>query len=125
MKSQREQIAWAAGLFEGEGCVYMQRGKYAHLILSTTDEDVVRRFHRVMGCGVVYQQDDPRPNHKPVWHWRCWNRDDVENIYRLFAPWLGERRDEKFKVALRLDKRRYEKGVYRAKARATTLMKGA
>ena len=57
-------LAWAAGLFEGEGCFTFQGSKKARTRggrlgkaqLSMTDEDVVRKFHTIMGFGSLREQ---------------------------------------------------------------------
>jgi hypothetical protein len=89
-----EEIAWAAGLFEGEGSITMC-GRYVHLQLKSTDEDVVVRFHEVVGCGSVYgpysyNQPDGYKR-KPAWVWVC-READAMIVFRKFAPWLGKRR---------------------------------
>jgi len=67
-----EEIAWAAGLFEGEGCITMTSG-HAVLRLSNTDEWVVRRFAEIVGRGVVYGPYENRSNdhfvRKPFFVW--------------------------------------------------------
>lgn len=60
-----DKIAWAAGLFEGEGCSsWNNRNKRISLQLATTDEDVVLRFKRAIGnIGIVngpYQPKNPK-----------------------------------------------------------------
>jgi hypothetical protein len=50
-------IAWAAGLFEGEGCLSFStvRGeRYPQAMLKTTDRDVLARFHRIVVVGAIY-----------------------------------------------------------------------
>lgn len=63
--SRSEQIAWAAGLFEGEGTwnAYQvkPRGKIQmQARVGMTDRDVVERFAEVIGFGKVYV-DSNRP----------------------------------------------------------------
>ena len=36
-------IAWLAGLLEGEGCFLVIRGKYPAIAVGMTDEDIIRR----------------------------------------------------------------------------------
>lgn len=92
------EIIWAAGLFEGEGsiCVHTSAGKYVykrvHLALSTTDEDVVRRFHAAVGLGTIngpYQGTNKR-----YWQWRVTGTKARVVLERLL-PYLGERRTAK------------------------------
>ena len=72
MTASAEEIAWAGGLFEGEGCL----GRYGNVFvmrIHSTDEDVVRRFRDVVERGTVY---GPYENsgkdgsiRKPFWAW--------------------------------------------------------
>src|SRR5712691_1669149 len=47
------EIAWAAGLFEGEGCFTQNRGRPVAR-LTTTDVDIVVRFAEAIGWGMIY-----------------------------------------------------------------------
>jgi hypothetical protein len=48
-----EEIAWAAGLFEGEGCITEVDKRFV-AALKNTDEWVVRRFHDIVERGRAY-----------------------------------------------------------------------
>jgi hypothetical protein len=92
------EIAWAAGLFEGEGCISLQqRGKPA-LTLGMCDEDAVRRFHTIIGVGQVYgpYNDKNHPDWSPKWVWKAVNRKDVPQVYMMLRPWLCQRRGQRF-----------------------------
>jgi hypothetical protein len=93
---ESNDIAWAAGLFEGEGTLFLtgQTGSPC-AALSMTDEDVVRRFAGVVGSGRVSKVIDPRPRHKPLWTWRLGTKEDIGALIELFHPYLGERRRAK------------------------------
>lgn len=58
--------------------------------LKMTDEDVVRRFHGVVGVG--YVSGPHVTQHKPYWEWSCTKKADVALVISMFWPWLGERR---------------------------------
>jgi hypothetical protein len=95
-------IAWAAGVFEGEGTVVVQWStrsprQYVQLVVAMTDEDVVREFARVVGVGSV---NGPRANgklgRKPIWKWSAAGTK-AEAVLALpgFADRLGARRSER------------------------------
>lgn len=102
---ENADIAWAAGLFEGEGYITLMRVKARpdslHLIrlgITMTDQDVLERFCRAVECGRVtgpHRHGDRPAHHKPVYRWGIGNRADVERILVAFLPWLGERRAAK------------------------------
>ena len=91
-----EEIAWAAGLFEGEGCIsHIERGAGfdVQVALVMTDEDVVRRFYDVVDRGRVYGPYHP-PSHrerKPFWRWVALG-DAGHGVLDLLGPWLHSRR---------------------------------
>lgn len=99
------EIAWAAGLFEGEGSVYPYRSRKAHyprVDLASTDEDVVRRFARVVDSGSsVYGpiQSKRYPKGKPFWRWQATGTRAVR-VMALLAPYLGERRSARLTEVL-------------------------
>jgi hypothetical protein len=85
------EVAWAAGLFEGEGIV-TNWGYQRRLELATTDHDVLLRFQAVMGCGTVLGEKRKMAHYKPIWRWRLSGWLDVERSARALLPWLGSRR---------------------------------
>jgi hypothetical protein len=92
-RARREEIAWAAGLFEGEGCITQSSGQSV-LRLNSTDLDVLERFHAAVGRGEIYGPYENRPSRfrrKPFWVWVCPRSDAVDVIAEL-GPWLGSRR---------------------------------
>jgi len=84
------EIAWAAGLFEGEGYLSLSGGVRPYAGLNMTDEDVVRRFHEVIGVGSV-----TGPHHgakKPRWTWRTTSYATFIVFADLVSGHLGIRR---------------------------------
>lgn len=106
MKPTNEEIAWAAGVFEGEGCFILvkrkgreiQRG--ARITLGSTDLDVLQKFADIMGVGKIspprqnYSEITGRP-HKLIWYWNVSSAPDVIVVINLLRPWLGKRRRER------------------------------
>lgn len=92
-KVHKSDIAWAAGLFEGEGSIVTNDG-HIRLQLKMTDEDVVRRFAMVLGGNVTgpysYEQADGHKR-KPAWCWSI-NGAKAKGAARAMEPWLGKRR---------------------------------
>jgi hypothetical protein len=95
-----EQLAWAAGLFEGEGCfnTHQRRMKWSvQARLAMTDKDVIRRFAAIMGLGQVHgpRHTKGQPDWKPVFEWYVQAAPDVLKVIDLLSPWLGARRSAK------------------------------
>lgn len=105
-------IAWAAGLFEGEGSiihtVYLapRHGKTTRrrLSLEMKDEDTVRRFAAIVDGGSVRVSKRVnrvnRENHSTIHIWACERWTDTERILLLLLPYLGERRSAKARELL-------------------------
>ena len=91
------QLAWAVGLFEGEGCITFRdkAHKKPYLKMSMTDFDVIRKFHKLIGRGNL----DYIPKRKAHWQdqlqWRMGGKQNVRYVLGLFLPHLGDRRAHK------------------------------
>lgn len=101
-----ETDAWAAGLFEGEGCIHPRKdGRNVVLSLKMTDEDVVRRFALWAGCGTQITARPPATpkgtSRKATWRWQTGRREDVIRLLNLMMPYLGVRRSARAEDALR------------------------
>ena len=91
-------IAWAAGLFEGEGTITQIKRSRAffdlQVAMTHTDEDVIRRFDAIVGRGRIYGPYLP-PSHgdrrKPFWRWMALG-DAGHEVLELLGPWLLARR---------------------------------
>jgi hypothetical protein len=90
MPTPGEEIAWAAGLFEGEGCMTQSGGRKV-MRLASTDEDTVRRFSEIIAVGKIYGPYEQGPPRKPFWVWVASGVDALLAL-RLMISWLGERR---------------------------------
>ena len=92
----REEVAWAAGLFEGEGSIGAYRrslprvGRSVQASLHMTDEKPVREFARIVGVGTV-SGPIQRPG-KPIYLWRVSNFEYVQHVAAVLWPRLAPRR---------------------------------
>lgn len=95
----RESLAWAAGLFEGEGCISVQRPRghqYIQLSLVMNDEDRVRLFAEAIGVGQIYHVK-PQKSKVPVkrhdsWNWHTGKFEVAQAVIAMLWEWLGPRR---------------------------------
>jgi hypothetical protein len=88
-------IAWAAGLFEGGSWVTHYGGRYLGAELTSIDEDVVRRFHQIVGVGNVIRREPQRPGNKPRWRWGVYNESGFRHVFALFAGYQGVRQQRR------------------------------
>lgn len=91
-------IAWVAGIIEGEGCINIRRpaNKYplAVCTVAMTDFDIIRRLHEVTGIGRVNGKrvDKRGSNRKPTLSWTVAKQRDLARLLLAIAPLMGERR---------------------------------
>jgi hypothetical protein len=99
---------WAAGLFEGEGCVSVfEEGKVSSgrkvvgIRLNLTDEDTILELKRVAG-GLVNgpYTFKTKPNSKPWWSWSINRAEPAYEFLCRIRPYMGKRRKEKIDEAL-------------------------
>ena len=95
------ETAWAAGLFEGEGCIGTRSGARAQvrLIIAMTDGDVVEKFHQIVGIGTLRGPIEKGGVRKPVWIWQVHGRKMIP-LLEAFLPHFGHRRKAKALEAL-------------------------
>jgi hypothetical protein len=85
-------LAWAIGLFEGEGCITMSKA-LVQVSMRSTDKDVMERFVGIIGAGTVRLSRSPSApaHHKDQWAWQLVG-GPAEYFLRMILPWLCERR---------------------------------
>lgn len=97
------EMAWAAGWFEGEGCIFVRKIQRRSgsvritlgLTANSTDEDTVLRFQDIVGCGSTAGPRTVKafPNRKPCWRWAAVGQDALALCHNpLFISNLGARR---------------------------------
>ena len=101
----KHEVAWAAGLFEGEGCLTSSKGRRIVATMVTTDRDVLDRFFAVVGLGVIEKNPRlPRQSSlakKPQWVWKATSHQSVQALVAAFWDFLGERRKARAADVLR------------------------
>ena len=86
-------IEWAAGLFEGEGCITHNSNGKPKLSLNMTDLDVMEDFQRIVGVGNIHPRKGKyKANWKPAYEWTMSKQSEVERILLAMLPYFGQRR---------------------------------
>jgi hypothetical protein len=90
-------IAWAAGLFEGEGCICIssrkdRNTKLASLQMNLTDFDVLERFSNIATGGLIHDVASRADHHKQQWKWSTNKRSVVKEVLLMLLPYFGNRR---------------------------------
>lgn len=95
MSASHEMLAWAAGFFEGEGCVTANRnGHKLTLSLVNTDLEMLERFRDVVGIGAIRAARKGVVG-KEQYVWQVYG-DKAVLAFNALSPWLGSRRRARF-----------------------------
>lgn len=106
--TNREDIIWAAGLFEGEGCITQRvangkrtgRDQWA-LELVSTDPDVLLKLQSILGGGISKECWAVKST-KPYQRWVMAARGDVYATLAKLYPFLHARRQARAREAMEL-----------------------
>lgn len=90
-------VAWLAGLFEGEGCLSRHSHRKCWVMrIKMTDRDVVERVHGLLGGKLMYLDTSKiKAHYKPSWTWHEGRQKQIRDIVLLLRPHLGQRRAAK------------------------------
>jgi hypothetical protein len=94
------ELAWAAGLFDGEGSV--GHYKYAtQLMISQVDRRVLDRFLAAVKLGKIHGPYMPKgKQQKPVFRYGVHNFEHVQQIAACLWAYLSPVKKEQFRRAL-------------------------
>lgn len=114
MRTKRERIAWAGGLFEGEGwLIQHQSGRQSYMSagIEMTDRETLERFAQMMAEHGIDRELGTRwrgnPKHKRQYDWKVTGARAVQ-VFLLLRPYLGTRRREKGDALVDAHNRRIE-----------------
>ncbi len=86
-------IAWAAGLLEGEGSFYLRNDATAKIQCGMTDLDVLEKLQGIFG-GKIYKQKIVNDKWKQVWVWNLEGPKAFSAMLEI-RPFLLKRRASK------------------------------
>lgn len=96
VRAKSPDVAWAAGLFEGEGSI-THDDRDLQVTLVNTDLEIVERFFEIVDRGKIYgpytQGYRDGYTRKPRWLWVA-KGDAGQDVLEILAPWLSLRRRE-------------------------------
>lgn len=124
-----EEWAWAAGLFEGEGCIMTGPRRNAKgtglgrfnnvMIVRMTDRDVLEKFLKIVGVGYLRDCKPTRswkPHYKPAFEWRVTGYSNLLMLARQFNPWFGARRSAKLQQLIQ-NRPLFPKGIRKSRCK--------
>lgn len=95
------EVAWLAGIIEGEGYLSAKRG-HGLVRVVMTDADVVARLYAVSAVGKLNDLPLRAAHHKPVYSWTILREESVLTLLTSVAPLLGTRRRTRAEEVLAL-----------------------
>jgi hypothetical protein len=109
------EIAWFAGLFEGEGCITFAgvNKTQVRLLIPSVDRDVIEKVRAVTGIGTIYTQNYTTPvNHLSgvIHRWQAGRFIENQALLRLILPHMSQRRSTKIQEALAIAPHPYKRG---------------
>ena len=97
---RQTDLAWAAGIVDGEGCILLYRAKtrtgdawVLRLTVINTSQPMLQRLQEIFQLGSVRQRRRTNPRHKVQWTWEIAARK-AEAALILLLPYLVTKRRE-------------------------------
>lgn len=94
----KEQLAWAAGLFDGEGHFraqyYKNKPHQLRVSFSQKDPEVLYKLQSLFG-GNIY-----KPKNYNHYQYLLSKNDKALNVMAQLWPWLGSKKRQQFKEAM-------------------------
>ena len=98
------EIAWVAGLLEGEGHFGVTYDKRAiRVTCSMTDQDTIIKLHSIVG-GRLQSPADPSGGRKRIYPWNLSVREEVVALITELRPYMSSRRQGAIDEMLQYDK---------------------
>lgn len=88
------QVAYLAGIYEGEGSCAITSGRAIRVEIVMTDQDVIHNIRNITGLGSVKSVAPRAEKHKTAYRWSIGSKDAVLFLEAIY-PWLGQRRGDR------------------------------
>lgn len=100
----RENLAWAAGFFDGEG--HSRNGRRGALAVTISQADspvLLERFRSAVGVGTIRgpYTHKARPKQRPFYVYDALGFENTQHCLCVLWPWLGAVKREQARSALR------------------------
>ena len=95
------ELAWAAGLIDGEGWIGILRFKrmrsgygYSGIIsVGMTNVAPIHRLYEIFRCGTITTERQHKPHHKPKFNWDC-RTNEVAAVLKQIYPYLCVKKEQ-------------------------------
>jgi hypothetical protein len=105
----REELAWAAGFYDGEGCAHLAKqskgSRMPQLCVVQTRDELLHRLSRIFGFGSVTKHSrsttySTAPGVQ-LYRWQIYGFQKVQATIAMMWPWLSEYRRSQAEGVLR------------------------
>ncbi len=107
-KPRKEEMAWVAGIFEGEGCVLITKGLHLRVTVTNTDMRLLGELKRICGGDITHGGITKKAKH--VRRWRIENSKAFDFLRDIYPYTVGNKREE-IALALEIEQTICKKGV--------------
>lgn len=103
--SSHEEIVWAAGFFEGEGCARVRtdprspRFSGPHVSIGQVNVEPLKRFVDIFGIGRIWLEERVPATHKSIWRWEVASKRDVPKL-GVLLPYLSTAKRAQLQAAI-------------------------
>lgn len=101
-------IAWLAGLLEGEGCFSTPAHRGPFVTVKMTDRDIIDRVAVLWGGVSVFKYGSKKEQHKDGYECTLVDKTLLYKFCLAILPYMGIRRKKKIEGIIAILKRRFE-----------------
>ena len=99
--SRETDLAWVAGIVDGEGCILLSQrqnpsGPYwvLRVVIANTSLLMLNRVKEILGLGNIISKGTPRSSrHRMQWYWEA-STKKAEAVLTLLEPYLVNKHEE-------------------------------
>lgn len=101
MEINREELAWAAGFFDGEGCSACSTAPQLMLMIGQCNLDILIRFHHAVGLGTVHKMPAPISiKHSQGYRWQASTLEECQAVIAMLWLFLSPIKQEQYYQAM-------------------------
>jgi hypothetical protein len=100
-------LAWASGLFEGEGSVGTRKTRFnshggtdCQVAIEMFDEEPIRKVASIMAVGKVYGPYKRETGYS--WKWAAVSKNEILYVYDKLSSYLSMKRKREFNKVLKI-----------------------
>ena len=89
MRLDTHMLAWAAGIVDGEGCIFIKEGRSLRMCVSVENTDVrmLDALKEMFGGSLNRRNGPSKRNRRPIWAWEV-SAIKAERCLKAIYPWL-------------------------------------